>query len=71
MEARDFIKQLIDAGMTQVQIAEKTGITQPTVSKILRGEVRDVLSQSYRRLASLHSEVVNPRKGKRADRAAA
>lgn len=71
MEARDFIKQLIDAGMTQVQIAERTGITQPTVSKILRGDVRDVMSQSYRRLAALHGEVVTPRKGKRQDRAAA
>jgi transcriptional regulator with XRE-family HTH domain len=70
MEARDIVKQLIDAGMTQVQIAERTGITQPTVSKILRGDVRDVMSQSYRRLAAVHAEVVGPRARKERRRAA-
>lgn len=55
MEARDFIEALIKAGMTQVQIAESTGIPQPTISKVARGDVKDVLSQNYRKLQALHS----------------
>lgn len=57
MEARDFVVALIDAGLTQVQIAERCGIPQPTISKVARGDVKDVLSVNYRRLQSLHAEV--------------
>ncbi len=58
MEARDFISALIEHGMTQSQIAERTGIPQPSLSKVLRGEVDDVLSRNYRKLQSLHTEVL-------------
>lgn len=58
MEARDFIADLVRSGLTQVQIAERTGIPQPTISKVARGDVADVLSRSYRKLQALHSEVV-------------
>jgi predicted transcriptional regulator len=54
MEARDFVLQLQEWGLTQTQIEERTGIPQPTVSKIARGEVGDVLSKAYRRLEALH-----------------
>jgi transcriptional regulator with XRE-family HTH domain len=57
MEAREFIAALLNSGMTQVQIADRTGIPQPTISKVARGEVKDVMSQSYRKLQSLHDEV--------------
>lgn len=56
MEARDFIGALLGAGMTQVEIAERTGIPQPTISKVARGDVKDVLSQNYRKLQALHAE---------------
>jgi len=58
MEARDYINELTGAGMTQVQIAEKTGIPQPTISKVARGEVSDVLSRNYRKLAALYESVL-------------
>lgn len=58
MEARDFIHALVEAGLTQSQIEARTGIAQPTISKIARGEVSDVLSRSYRKLQALHAEVV-------------
>jgi len=58
MEARDFIAELVRAGLTQVQIAERTGIPQPTISKVLRGGVDDMLSRSYRKLQALHAELV-------------
>lgn len=58
MEAREYIKALVAHGLTQVQIAEKTGIPQPTISKVARGEVDDVLSRNYRKLQTLHTEVI-------------
>jgi transcriptional regulator with XRE-family HTH domain len=56
MEARDFVIDLQSWGLTQAQIAERTGIPQPTVSKIFRGDVEDVLSRNYRSLQTVHAE---------------
>lgn len=58
MEARDFINVLIAHGLTQSAIEERTGIPQPTISKVVRGDVADVLSRNYRKLQALHDEVV-------------
>jgi len=58
MEAKDYVAALVAHGMTQSQIAERTGIQQPTLSKVLRGDVEDVLSRNYRKLQALHSEVI-------------
>lgn len=57
MEAKDLIRALLDLGMTQQAIADKTGIPQPTISKVVRGDVQDVLSRNYRALQSLHSSL--------------
>lgn len=65
MEARDFVTDLQSWGLTQTQIAERSGIPQPTVSKIARGAVDDVLSKNYRSLEALHKEEA----AKRADSA--
>jgi predicted transcriptional regulator len=56
MEARDFVTDLQAWGLTQAQIAERSGIPQPTISKIFRGEVDDVLSRNYRSLQAVHTE---------------
>lgn len=56
MEARDFVHDLQKWGLTQTQIAERSGVPQPTVSKIARGAVDDVLSKNYRSLEALHKE---------------
>lgn len=56
MEARDFVLDLQKWGMTQAQIAERSGIPQPTISKISRGTVEDVLSRNYRSLEAVHRE---------------
>lgn len=47
LTARDLVQQLQQLGLTQQEIADRSGIAQPTVSKILRGEVRDVLSRNF------------------------
>jgi predicted transcriptional regulator len=56
MEAKDFIEALVASGMTQSEIAECTGIPQPSISKVARGDVDDVLSRNYRKLQALHAE---------------
>ncbi len=68
MEAKDYVDAIRKLGLTQAQIAEKTGILQSTISKIERGDVSDVMSRNYRALQSLHGElstvsdpVVSPR----------
>lgn len=58
MEARDFISALMSRGLTQAFIAERTGIPQPTISKVVTGRVNDVLSANYRKLQALHDEVI-------------
>lgn len=57
MEPRELVQAIKGRGLTQKQIEERTGIPQPTVSKIERGEVSDVMSRSYRALVALHSEL--------------
>lgn len=57
MEAKDFVIAIQSHGLTQAQITERTGIPQPTISKIVRGEVSDVMSKNYRALQSLHTEL--------------
>lgn len=58
MDPREIAQALIDSGLTQVQIAERTGIPQPTLSKLLRGDVQDVLSRNYLKLLAAHDERV-------------
>lgn len=60
MEAKDFVAALVKSGLTQQQIAERTGIPQPTLSKVVRGDVKDVLSRNYRQLQALYVEVIGP-----------
>lgn len=59
MEARDYVNALLELGLTQAVIAERTGIAQPTISKVGRGEVADVLSRNYRKLQALHEETLH------------
>lgn len=62
MEAQDYVAALRALKLTQAQIAEKTGIPQPTISKIERGEVNDVMSKNYRALQALHKKLAAKRR---------
>jgi transcriptional regulator with XRE-family HTH domain len=57
MEAKDYVLALKGKGFTQTQISEATGIPQPTISKIERGEVMDVMSRNYRALQAAHKKM--------------
>lgn len=58
MEAKDYVLAIRAHGLTQTEVAEKTGIPQPTISKIERGDVEDVMSKNYRALQALHAKLV-------------
>ena len=57
MEAKDLLAAIRATGMTQAEVAAKTNIPQPTISKIERGDVEDVMSRNYRALQSLYRSV--------------
>jgi len=61
MQARDFLAAIRATGMTQAEVTSKTGIPQPTISKIERGEVNDVMSRNYLALKTLHRRVCRPK----------
>jgi transcriptional regulator with XRE-family HTH domain len=57
MDAKQLVEALLGQGWTQKQIEERTGIPQPTISKIARGDVADVMSKTYLAILALHQEV--------------
>lgn len=58
MEAQDYLKAIRARNLTQAQVAERTGIPQPTISKLERGDIKDVLSRNYRALQALYDELL-------------
>jgi transcriptional regulator with XRE-family HTH domain len=57
MEAREMVADLVAHGLRQTEIAERTGLRQGAISKVLTGTVEDVMSRTYRKLQALHDEV--------------
>lgn len=58
MEAKDYLHIIrVKHKLTQEQVSARTGIPQPTISKIERGDVSDVMSKTYRALQTLHDEL--------------
>ena len=53
VEPSDYLRQLLASGLTQAAIARRTGIPQPTLSRIARGVVKDVPSKRSRKLVAL------------------
>lgn len=61
MTPLDLLKAIRATGLTQAQVADRTGIPQPTISKIERGDVQDVMSRNYLALQALHTELAEPK----------
>lgn len=53
MEAQDFLRGLLAAGMTQAAVTQQTGIPQPTLSRLARGVTTDLPSRRVRKLQAL------------------
>ncbi|WP_198082703.1 XRE family transcriptional regulator [Variovorax sp. E3] len=58
MKPRELVQALRAMGLTQKQIEAKTGIPQPTVSKIGLGRVGDVMSRHYVALLTAYEQQV-------------
>lgn len=54
---KEYVLAFRERGLTQVQIEERTGIPQSTISKIERGQIHDVLSSKYVALQALYAEL--------------
>jgi transcriptional regulator with XRE-family HTH domain len=53
----EYVQAFRAQGLTQLQIEERTGIPQSTISKIERGQIHDVLSARYLALQRLYAEM--------------
>lgn len=58
MKPRELVLALRAMGLTQKQIEQRTGIPQPTVSKIGLGRVADVMSRHYVALVAAYEQRV-------------
>lgn len=56
MKPRELVQALRAMGLTQKQIEQRTGIPQPTVSKIGLGRVNDVMSRHYLALLAAYEQ---------------
>lgn len=57
MEAAELVLALLEASLTQEQVAARSGVHQTTISKLARGDSKDAMASTYRRLEALHKEV--------------
>ncbi|MDP9600795.1 helix-turn-helix domain-containing protein [Variovorax sp. NFACC27] len=58
MKPRELVLALRAMGLTQKQIEQRTGIPQPTISKIGLGRVADVMSRHYVALVAAYEQRV-------------
>lgn len=56
MKPRELVLALRAMGLTQKQIQERTGIPQPTISKIGLGRVGDIMSRHYLALLAAYEQ---------------
>jgi predicted transcriptional regulator len=54
---QELVRELIDAGYSQAVIAERAGVKQPTISRILSGEHDDPKSSVLIKLTEFVEEV--------------
>lgn len=57
---KELIEKLIAAGYSQTYISDKTGISQPTISRILSGGHNDPKSSTLTKLKQLAESHLNP-----------
>ncbi|MDR8400085.1 helix-turn-helix transcriptional regulator [Paraburkholderia sp. USG1] len=57
MDARQLVVSIRKQGLTQEQIAERTGLSQGAVSHIETGRRKNVFATTKERLEKLHTEL--------------
>lgn len=61
MDAATLIEELLRRGFTQHDIARETGITQPTISRVRRGEHGDPRLSTFAALKAMHERTKKAR----------
>lgn len=56
-ELRECLRDLLDSGLSQSEIAKRCGLTQPTISRLLSGVHSDTRSSVAVRIFDLHREL--------------
>lgn len=73
LNAKDKIKLLIENGMTEYSISEKTGIPQPTINRIKNGQdpresyvrlIDSFFKRAFKRLVSANANKPTPKRVK-------
>lgn len=64
MNWKQIVSDLTDAGHTQIELADKCGCSQPTISAIATGETKDPKGSIAMVLADLHRKLP-PKIGRR------
>ncbi|WP_414673443.1 helix-turn-helix domain-containing protein [Methylophaga sp. UBA2689] len=59
MNTKQQIQKLLDAGYTQNFIAAQTGVSQPTISRILRDLHHDMKASTASSIAKLYQELID------------
>lgn len=57
MRAQEMVQELRDLGMSQIEIAHRTGLSQGAVSHIMKGRRKDVRISTFTKLADLLLEI--------------
>ena len=68
MKPRELALALRAMGLAQKQIEHRTGISQPTVSKIGLGRVRDIISRHYVALVGVYEQMQDEQRAKHGPR---
>lgn len=59
MDAKALLVEIRGCGLTQVEVASAIGVSQGTVSKIERGQTKDLKANTYLALQKLHQSKVS------------
>ena len=58
MNTKQKLTKIIESGLTQEVIASRTGITQPTISRILAGKHADVKASTADSISILYNSLL-------------
>lgn len=62
MQFKELTKAILKSGLTQAEIAEIVGTSQPTISRILSGAVEFPKRTTSDKLEALHAKVLKRRR---------
>jgi len=62
MDIQNMLKQILDSGLSQVQVARSLGVSQVAVSKISRGLTKTVQYDTGKAIEAMHRRVIRAKR---------